>query len=297
MISKEKIENGYIVNDEGELRQKYVDAALHYGFEFHEEACGNISWLDYEHVYFRPSYGICTGGGGGTYGKQELTLADFEPEVVVAESEVKLTHTKESLTGIKVRINGREQWDRLKELCESVGLKHATWFGCDFDNQDTAFVCGYEGRFLATGHWEDTSETSEEFANLREVLYEDLFVVEEEEEEKEQEKGMSIPKNNFRFVEIKNPSIFDLKDKLEAGLLSTIDSHGRTVVMEDEKQLIALLNSKSHLFFREEVKWQDEVEGYLKSKNCLQMANYILNDEDEFLEAARITLKSVGELK
>ena len=183
-----------------------------------------------------------------TAGYREVTLEDFElgaiRETTPEDIPEKFTPIKGSLTGIKVRINSREQWGRLKELYESVGLEHAAWSGCGFNSRTTTFMCGHEGYFLAETQWEDDEYTSQEFSGLREVLYGDLFV--------------------------------------EEGRLLT----------------------------REKVKWQDEVLDYLRMPSVDGFEEELptkitvsFDDEDfyltdsEFLEAARIALKAVGELK
>ena len=240
---------------------------------------------------FMPKYSAlarsCSAEWLANEGYRELTLGDFEPEEV-AEPEVKPTHTKESLTGIKVRINGREQWDRMKGLCEGVGLKHATWDSCNFDSNTTAFMCGHEGKFLATGHWEDTEETSEEFANLREVQYEDLFVV----EEKEQEEVMTTGRYKYTTIEIE--SIFDWKTQLDNRELFYSSEY---LPINSEWTLINLLVEDKHeIYAREEVKWQKEVLSCLDGMGTMQLSNFIVNRPEDFLEAARIALKSTGEL-
>ncbi|AUR91475.1 hypothetical protein NVP1161O_033 [Vibrio phage 1.161.O._10N.261.48.C5] len=83
------IENGYIVNDKGELRQKYVDAALHYGFNLPTRANKDVEWLDYTYIYTETSGEVDTTNypPSGT----ELTLADFEPEEVIPTTKYKYT--------------------------------------------------------------------------------------------------------------------------------------------------------------------------------------------------------------
>lgn len=86
--------------------------------------------------------------------------------------------TKEQLTGIKVKLGNKEDWDYLSNLCKSLGLEQATWDGCDFNVNSTAFVSGWEGKFLATHYWEDGDETSEEFRNLESLSIEAIKLME-----------------------------------------------------------------------------------------------------------------------
>lgn len=249
-------------------------------------------------VYQRRDYDLADPdfSGKSPINYRELTLADFEPEAGHGDNQI---HTKEWLTGIKVRINGREQWDRLKELCESVGLEHATWHGCDFYSNSTTFMCGYKGKFLATGYWEDTSETSEEFANLREVQYEDLFVV----EGKEQEEGVVIGKYKYSPVSM-DTCLFSLKKGFESGNLYYSDDNVKFYPVENQTQLAEGFHTIT-LYIREEVKWQDEVVDLLKRSRVPNTDNSyyahpsadLLENEGLFLEAARIALRSLGELK
>lgn len=100
-------------------------------------------------------------------------------------------------------------------------------------------------------------------------------------------------------------SIFKLKAELEAGKLyhEILGSSG-LVVIDDESVLIYELQNEN-VYRKREVKWQDEVEEYLLTCNAgcgmfdIQYGNgnqLALADED-FLEAARIALKVLGELK
>lgn len=59
MFTKEEIENGYIKNDQGELRELFVKSAESYGYKIYEGHA--IEWLDYDNIYvFKESY-ISTG--------------------------------------------------------------------------------------------------------------------------------------------------------------------------------------------------------------------------------------------
>lgn len=74
MISKEKLLNGYIENDQGELRKLFVEAAISYGYviPFDED----IYWLDYEIICTdEKRMGIVTGLKPTKNNK--LTIEDF----------------------------------------------------------------------------------------------------------------------------------------------------------------------------------------------------------------------------
>ncbi len=214
----------------------------------------------------------------------ELTLADFEPEEVVTE---KVIPTKESLTGIKVRINDREQWDRMKELCESVGLEYATWQLCDFTDNTQGFMCGWEGKFLASCNWYDDEDTSDEFANLREVQYEDLFG----KDEKELIEVISAGK--YKYEKLITDSITELFGLFYKGeLYSGITGHKQIKTVEG----LLTGHSDGDIYTREEVKWQDEVLSYSPSCDNRHLAKFVLDYPEHFLEAARIALRATGEL-
>ena len=264
---------------------------------------------------FMPKYSAlarsCSAEWLANEGYRELTFADFEPEEeVVPEPEVKPTHTKESLTGIKVRINGREQWEWMKALCESVGLEHATWQLCDFTDNTQGFMCGWEGKFLASCHWYDDEDTSNEFANLREVQYGDLFVVED---------AVSVevnPAAKYKYTLVDKSPEEIYRAMLDGEVFYEHDGEVEVYFDEDSflsrdtnngaRKFIKGITNDNQICTREEVKWQDEVvyflnhhtqgEGFLDaSLPDGKGKEFTLSDED-FLEAARIALKAVGEL-
>lgn len=60
IFTKEEIENGYIENDFGELRDLFVNSAESYGYHIYE-GC-DVSWLDRNFIYlFRDESYISTG--------------------------------------------------------------------------------------------------------------------------------------------------------------------------------------------------------------------------------------------
>ncbi|UZV41121.1 hypothetical protein vBVpaMR16F_55 [Vibrio phage vB_VpaM_R16F] len=101
MISKEKLLNGYIENDQGKLRKLFVEAATSYGYviPFDED----IYWLDYETIYTdEKRMDIVTGLKPTKNNK--LTIEDFvntdcKPEITktLIPSDV----TKEALMEVK----------------------------------------------------------------------------------------------------------------------------------------------------------------------------------------------------
>ena len=76
MITKEKLLNGYIKNDQDELRQKFVEAAEFHGFDL-EWMEGDIRYLTGECVFI-DEQGTVEGGFSHLLPPQEeLTLEDF----------------------------------------------------------------------------------------------------------------------------------------------------------------------------------------------------------------------------
>ncbi len=115
--------------------------------------------------------------------------------------------------------------------------------------------------------------------------------------------------SQWKYELIGDTSIFDLHKDLKAGNLYFQDhnqgnSNGM-VQITDEGTLITLFADRTTICRKVEVKWQDEVESYLLTCDSgIGMLDIVygngnelgLSDED-FLEAARIALRGVGELK
>lgn len=59
MFTKEEIENGYIENDFGELRDLFVNSAINYGYNFYGDTV--VAWLDSKFVYTLGGTHISTG--------------------------------------------------------------------------------------------------------------------------------------------------------------------------------------------------------------------------------------------
>lgn len=81
IITKKCLRHSYIVNDFGELRQKYVQLAKAYGYEI---LCqGDIDWLDHTFVCIgekgvdTSNYKPCSEYGYEPSGRYELTLEDL----------------------------------------------------------------------------------------------------------------------------------------------------------------------------------------------------------------------------
>ena len=241
-------------------------------------------------------------------GYRKITLADFEPEVVIPEKKDSIT--KGDLLGIKVRISSREQWDRLKELCEGVGWEHATWSNCYFDESTEFFMCGWLGRFLATHDIKD-EDCSKEFYNLREVEYEDLFAVEEKELPEPEVKP--TPKYKYTLVD-KSPeeiyrAMLDGETFYEDNGEVELSFDGFQFLSKDTNNgariTLKCITNDNQICTREEIKWQNEVANYLnKCKSgvgfldvAVHCGNEFSLSNEDFLEAARIALKATGELK
>ncbi len=84
MFTKEEIENGYIKNDQGELRELFVSSAKSFGYEVLEGR--DIEWLDYDYIYLTKEGYIAT--GVNIVGKLKLFL-QVQPLVVETESQTK----------------------------------------------------------------------------------------------------------------------------------------------------------------------------------------------------------------
>ncbi len=115
--------------------------------------------------------------------------------------------------------------------------------------------------------------------------------------------------SQWKYEPIGDTSIFDLHKDLKAGNLYFQDhNQGNSdgmVQITDEGTLITLIAGQMLICRKVEVKWQDEVESYLLTCDSgIGMLDIVygngnelgLSDED-FLEAARIALRGVGELK
>lgn len=115
--------------------------------------------------------------------------------------------------------------------------------------------------------------------------------------------------SKWRYVPVVGVSIFDLQEELKEGRLYFQDhNQGNSdgmVQIENEIVLIELLAAQNIICSKVEVTWKYEVEEYLLTCNSgcgmfnIQYGNgnqLALADED-FLEAARIALKVLGELE
>ncbi|ALM62202.1 hypothetical protein AXI64_gp210 [Vibrio phage qdvp001] len=100
MISKEKLLNGYIENDKGELRKLWVAASIHHGF--------NVTWVDKVECFcdlndaLSNSYCFLNDGrvssscsSAFVLGKNKLTIEDFVEHKTPNET------TKEALMEVK----------------------------------------------------------------------------------------------------------------------------------------------------------------------------------------------------
>lgn len=200
MITKEKLENGYILNDKGELLQKFVDAAEFHGFD--------TDWMD------------------GKIGEliSEYIFID-EKDTVDGGSSVHLHPLKKELT--------------LEDFNEAT-------------KNDTDSV------------------------------------------------------SKWKYTPIEIESIFDWKEALESGNLYHEDGDDVGKIGSEWKLINILVEDKCQVYFREEIKWQDEVLDYLRNTtdkiSIFSMESWVIRDvikdnPEDFLEAARIALRSTGELK
>lgn len=243
-------------------------------------------------------------------GYREITTADFEEEDASQES-----LSKQDLTGIKVRIENWEQWENLKSLCESVGLEHAQWHDCDYREDCVAFMCGHDGVFLASDIAEEVDNTSEPYRNLREIDYHDIFKSDEEDVSKKQSPSQKAPSSQpkYRYVKV-DLSPADIYRAMLDGETFYIDEmkmrwKGDSFYLGDDR--ITYISEDNEICRREEIKWQDEVisfieSGGVSSEDCKDEhpvtisfydgESWDLTGED-FLEAARIALRAIGELK
>ncbi len=113
--------------------------------------------------------------------------------------------------------------------------------------------------------------------------------------------------SQWKYELIGDTSIFDLHKDLKAGNLYFQDhNQGNSdgmVQITDEDTLITLIAGQDTICRKVEVKWQDEVESYLLTcdAGCGMFdilygnGNELALSDEDFLEAARIALRGVGE--
>lgn len=124
MITKEKLLNGYIKNDHGELRKKFVEAAEFHGFD--------TEWMGYDIKYLTGDYVFIDEEGtvdGGLWShlplpQEELTLNDFTESPKndtggVSKWKYNLVNMEDCLFGLKDKYTN----DKLYVLYEGEYLK------------------------------------------------------------------------------------------------------------------------------------------------------------------------------
>lgn len=203
MITKEKLQNGYILNDKGVLRQKFVDVAKFHGF--------GTDWMD------------------GDINTLDGDICFIEPPNIVN---------------------------------------------------------GYHGH---------VSDQPKIFIN--QLTLEDF---------NESPKNDTGSVSKWKYTPIEIESIFDWKEALESGNLYHEDGDDVGKIGSEWKLINILVEDKCQVYFREEIKWQDEVLDYLRNTtgkiSIFSMESWVIRDvikdnPEDFLEAARIALRSTGELK
>ncbi|CAH9015075.1 conserved hypothetical protein [Vibrio phage 466E53-1] len=152
---------------------------------------------------------------------------------------------KEDLIGTEFKITCKEEADLLKEKCESLGVKHATWSSCNYTG---GIMRGVIAKDLGTYHsckllFTDKPENSysmDEFKSLRLVDIKDL-----------------VKSTPTKFVKVEE-SIFDLKEEFERGELYAVNGREKHFVINNEGWLT---NAKSNgnVYRQVKVDWRDEV--------------------------------------
>ncbi|AGN51503.1 hypothetical protein VPLG_00064 [Vibrio phage eugene 12A10] len=189
--------------------------------------------------------------------------------------------TKEELLNTFIRNEGKlaEIWVKMTG-CGGMASWEESYYLC----------CGSNGRIMFMTEYIHSGEQSStvwfEKEGYRELTLSDFepegWVVSESE-----------VKYKYTLVEIE--SIFDWKTQLDNKELFYSSEY---LPINNEWTLLKLLVEDEHsIYTREEVKWQEEVLSYSHSCDNRHLAKFVLDYPEDFLEAARIALKSIGEIK
>lgn len=284
MITREQFENSYIINDHGELRDKYLS--------FAQEGAGLHKALTIEVpiLFVAPTGEVEDWSNVDRFLNSEffeenkpkqLTLADFEEEQKEKEEMIK---QKEDLLGKKVRYQGESQWEIIKKVCELSGIEHGTWSGCDHFTGNTVAFISHSGvselnsKVISSQekYWECDEETSTEFRNLTEIPFSGF----------ENYLNSSKVTPQYKYTPIEVESVFDLKEMFESGeiyfrwLGNEVEGSGGVGYdkITTENMLICRYE-EGRLLKRERLSWQDVAQEFIKSDPVLSRDKFV---EDMF---------------
>ena len=198
--------------------------------------------------------------------------------------------TKEDLLNTRVALfKGSALVERYLDLAEELGVK-VVYSGTDICElaikKEAAWLCinskGDSVYHRERGDLADVDFSGKSPINYRELTFAD-FLPEED--------VASEPK--YKYENLITDSITELFGLFYKGeLYSGVTGHKQIKTIEG----LLAGHRDEDIYTREEVKWQDEVLSYSHSCDNRQLAKFVLDYPEDFLEAARIALKSTGEL-
>ncbi len=338
-FTKEELMNTYIVNDCGELREKYVNACISAGYE-HQRSNLKHSLSYYvlpfisnnsEWPWERAECIGQTNSQGAISNCTEITLKDFKdtpttPELNWDESpegyDYWVVPKKDGFpSGFRYLRDGglyskggrywREDspsievykrpetdsvpttpeidWSKAPEGYDYWIVPNIEWVYSYFYYLKDGKFCNQYGFSWSEGN------PSIEVYKRPEIVLPNVPC---------NDKGVS---SKWKYEPIGDTSIFDLHEDLKAGNLYFQDhNQGNSdgmVQIVDEVTLATLIVEQDEICRKVEVKWQDEVGEYLQGCHSGQgmfdivygNGNELALSDEDFLEAARIALRGVGE--
>ncbi len=322
-FTKEELMDTYIVNDHGELREKYVNACISAGYE-HQRS-------NLEHSLLHYDLSFISNNSEWPWARVECIGQTNSQEAISNCTEITLEDFKDTPTTPEIN------WDEAPE-----GYDY--WVVPKLEGFSSCFHCLKDGYFYDKGryrwregnpsievykrpepdsvpatpeiNWDEAPEgydywvvSAEEgyplgfrYLKAGKLYKDDGYYLREDSPNIEVYKRPepdSVP-HYWKDTEVDVESIFDLKEALEGGKLLWGDFKQS---VRDEHQLMTLIiDGEEQIYQRVEVKWQDEVEEYLQGCHSGQgMFDIVYNGnqldlaDEDFLEAARIALRGVGE--
>ncbi len=269
-FTKEELMNTYIVNDHGELREKYVNACISAGHYLMFR-----SYLEHSLLHYDLSF--ISNNSEWPWARAECIGQTNSREAISDCTEITLEDFKDTPTTPEIN------WDEAPE-----GYDY--WVVPEPEGFSSGFHYLKDGKFYnpSRGYWLEKSPSIE--------------VYKRPEPDSAPCNGKEVTPHYWKDTEVDVESIFDLKEALEEGKLLWGDFKQS---VRDEHQLMTLIiDGEEQIYQRVEVKWQDEVEEYLQGCHSGQgmfdivygNGNELALADEDFLEAARIALRGTGEL-
>ncbi|AUR84700.1 hypothetical protein NVP1063O_033 [Vibrio phage 1.063.O._10N.261.45.C7] len=280
MITREEFENSYIINDHGELRDKYLKFATRNGKGFSTNFSRHFPIIlvgsDSKIQHWTDLKRFFNSRWIDTNQLKQLTLADFEEEdqKEKEEMETPVIDWGQAPEGYNYWINyvgylPEKPIPDFHRLCNRAGVEV-------YEDVD--------GEYYLKG---------------------DKYIV----VHKRPEPFETSKKYNCTLLDVE--SVFDLKDMFEKGeiyfkAIGDREDGSFGVVYDKivDEQMLICRYEEGRLLKREEVKWQDEVSQYVLkegityscngAKHIRGLADY---SDEQFLEMCRIALRATGELK